>query len=554
MKKSIINCTLVLSILLSLNLIPQCTNTINVFNPSFLRYLSYERNNTTSSVNPYIKNPTVPNYLYIIKDVNMTKAERTMIVTLQGLVASKSNHQIYTLNESEPDYKVWLDDLNDKYNIDYKYIDNPWDLIDIFKSYVDGYVLYNLNSSMDPSINNACSLASLKNSIAIDASLEPSVKNHGIIKLIGDCRNTKENWAFENLWNLGLNHSTVIQLPPNKEHALRDYSILTKSLVFYEDSISDVSLRKRIFNSIDENGICLGWGPDEHTNVSVASKYGVSIIAADWSYNLSVLSSFPSIPLCQGSSEMIPTEEDVHYLTFMMSDGDNQQWLLGSNYTSDKWFGSKLRDNLSLGWSLSPSIYYLAPTIFNKYYDTAKNDYFSVAPSGNGYIYPSKYPKGKLKSFTKELNNYMQKVDEKYVIVIDDESFYNTNLWDNYTSHNNINGLFYLNFNKNNDYNGDIIWSNNKPIVSCRDLLWEGLESEDDLINNVVNRINSGSTDIKNKDAYTMVYVHVWTKDLNNVNYAISKLNENPKVRIVNPNIFMELINENLSLDNNKSR
>ena len=39
---------------------------------------------------------------------------------------------------------------------------------------------------------------------------------------------------------------------------------------------------------------CLGWGPDEHTNVSIASSFGIDTIAADWSYNLSVLSSYPS--------------------------------------------------------------------------------------------------------------------------------------------------------------------------------------------------------------------------------------------------------------------
>ena len=119
------------------------------------------------------------------------------------------------------------------------------------------------------------------------------------------------------------------------------------------------------------SSICLGWGPDEFTNVSTASKYGVSMVAADWSYNLTVLSAFPSLPITQKASMNIPKEKNVHYVTFIMSDGDNQQWNLGTNYGSPKWYGSPYRGKFNLGWSISPSLYYLAPTVFNLYYKNA---------------------------------------------------------------------------------------------------------------------------------------------------------------------------------------
>lgn len=34
---------------------------------------------------------------------------------------------------------------------------------------------------------------------------------------------------------------------------------------------------------------------------------------------------------------------------------------------------------------------------------------------------------------------------------------------------------------------------------------------------------------------------------MNNVQYVVSKLNENPKVRVVTPNNFMDLIKKNVS-------
>ena len=496
----------------------------------------------------YIKNSKTPKNLYVIDESNMTNAEKTMIATLQGLIANKSDTQIYILTSSEPDYKIWLENLKDKSKINYKIVNDPWKLLDKFKSYINGYVLY--SSVKPPSINNACTFASLNGSIAIDESIEHILNNHGITNLVQDCREYDKYWAYNTLWNSGLNHSTVIDLPPDKFTPLRDYAILSKSLIFYEDNVKDSDLREKIYSSMDDNGRILGWGPDEHDNVSLASNYGVNMIAADWSYNLSVLSSFPSNPQTQKVTKDIKNEDGFHYVTFIMSDGDNQQWLLGSNYTNKNWFGSPYRGKFNLGWSLSPSLYYLAPTVFNEYYENASSsnysDAFVVAPSGNGYMYPSKFPSEKLSNYTKILNECMKKVDQHYVLILDDEAFYKKDLWDKYTSNSNIDGLLYLNYDKNNSYEGKIIWSNNKPVVSCRDLLWGGLEDENELISNINNRVLLGYTKINDPKSYTFVYVHVWSNTMDNVYDVVNKLSKNPKVSIVNPNDFMKLIKENV--------
>ena len=514
------------------------------FNP----YIQTFNHSIIDNSGSYIKNSVIPKKLYVISENDMTKAEQTMITTLQGIVSSKSNEQIYILSDSEPDYKLWLEDLRKNYNVKYKVIKNPWKLLKTFKSYVDGYILY--TTFNPPSINNACSLASLKNSLAIDEAIEEKVKEQGLTKLVKDCRDTDKYWAFNTLWNSGLNHSTVIEISPDKPMALRDYAITSKSLVFYEDNINDSSFRESIFKSMDDNGHCLGWGPDEHTNVTIASKYGIDVTAADWSYNLSVLSSYPSTLQKQKQDTNFKGEDGVHYVTFIMSDGDNQQWMLGSNYSAKNWFGSNYRGDFNLGWSINKSLYYLAPTVFHKYYDSANSskyfDNFVTSPSGNGYMYPSKFPINKLDSYTNILSEYMKNVDQNYVLILDDEALYKTNVWDKYTSHDNIHGLLYLNYYKNNSYEGKIVWSNNKPIVSCRDLLWWGLESENNLIDNINKRINLGYTDIKNPNSYSFVYVHVWSNTMDNVNDVINKLSQNPRVRIVTPNNFMKLINENV--------
>ena len=506
------------------------------------------KNSSSENSNIYIKNSIIPKTLYIINENNMTKAEQTMISTLQGLVASKTENQIYVLTSSEPDYELWLNDLKNNYKVKCKVIKDPWDLITKFKSYINGYVLY---SNANPhSINNACTLASLKDSIAIDESIECILNNYGINNLVKDCIDTDKYWAYNTLWDSGLNHSTVIELSPDKCVPLRDYAMISKSLIFYEDNVNDYELREKIFSSMDDNGHILGWGPDEHGNVSLSSKYGVNMVASDWAYNLSILSSFPIKSEVQKSKTNI-YEDGFHYVTFIMSDGDNAQWLLGSNYSNKNWFGSPYRGRFNLGWSLNPSLYYLAPTVFNKYYENASSkeytDNYVVAPSGNGYIYPSKFPSDKLDNYTKILNDYMAKVDQHNVLILDDEAFYRKDLWDKYTSHPNIEGILYLNYDKNNSYEGKILWSNNKPVVSCRDLLWASLEDESQLVSNINNRISLGYTNINDPNSYTFVYVHVWSNTMDNVYDVVNKLNKNPKVKIVTPDNFMKLIRNNIN-------
>lgn len=497
----------------------------------------------------YINSPTMPKTLYVIKENDMTKAEQVMISTLQGLVTTKTNTQIYFLPSSEPDYDIWLNDLHEKYKIKLKKINDPWALINIYKSFINGYVLYSSNNP--PSINNACTLASLKNSIAIDEAIELKLNKYGVNNLIKDCKDTDKYWAYNTLWDSGLSHSMVIELSPEKLAPLRDYGILSKSLIFYEDDIRDSDLREKIFRSMSNNSHILGWGPDEHGNVSLASKYGINMVAADWAYNLSVLSSFKPQIYTDKRKKQIQNEDGFHYITFIMSDGDNLQWLLGNNFNNKNWFGSPYRKNSTLGWSLTPALYYLAPTVFNKYYESNNslifNENFIVAPSGNGYIYPSKMPYDKLDQYTSMLNDYMKKVNQRYVLILDDEAFYKKELWNEYTNNSNIDGLFYLNYNKNNSYEGKILWSNNKPVVACRDLLWVGLENENDLIANINNRVASGYTKINDPNSYTFVYVHVWSNTMDNILSVENELYKNPKVKLVSPNEFMQLIQKNLN-------
>ena len=88
--------------------------------------------------------------------------------------------------------------------------------------------------------------------------------------------------------------------------------------------------------------------------------------------------------------------DSVHTVCFVMSDGDNIQWLLNWFITDIRWFGNNNRGQLDIGWTISPALSELAPTVMSKIYETSSNtaygkDYFIAGPSGTGYIYPENF-------------------------------------------------------------------------------------------------------------------------------------------------------------------
>lgn len=103
----------------------------------------------------------------------------------------------------------------------------------------------------------------------------------------------------------------------------------------------------------------------------------------------------------------------------------------------------------------------------------------------------------------------------------------------------NIDGLFFLEYSRYNSYKGTIVWSNNKPVISAREMLWWHL---DELI--VIDHINSAPRDPCSADGYTLVVVHPWSKSLSDVQTVINGLASD--VRVVTPEVFVKLIAENV--------
>ncbi|OMF23496.1 hypothetical protein BK133_24210 [Paenibacillus sp. FSL H8-0548] len=94
------------------------------------------------------------------------------------------------------------------------------------------------------------------------------------------------------------------------------------------------------------------------------------------------------------------------------------------------------------------------------------------------------------------LNGYMGKMDLGLVEVIDFNAFNNAEIWDKYTAQPNVDGVIYLEYSNHKALNGALKWANGKPIVTPRDMLWEGNAGSDNA--SVLNHIHAAPRNPKN--------------------------------------------------------
>lgn len=492
----------------------------------------------------YVKAAVKAKKLYVIRLSDMSETESAMIASLQGLLANKSSNQIYILPDSG-NYKIWLDDLVQKYGVKTEFIHDPWKLVKEFKKQFDGYLLWEKGNS---SINAATSLAHLKQAILIEKGDVNQAKSY---KQLMDLSTKDEAWVKQNYWNK-LNHRTLIEqkgetseeLASGMGGKLRDYAVMANAFTFYD---GNSAFRQSVVADADPDAVILGWGDaskGEDAFIRPSSTAGVYTLPADHAYNLSVLSSFNIKEFKQKDQTQPSVQDNMHYVSFVMSDGDNIQWML--NDLADKgkpWFGNPNRGNFDMGWAVSPSMMDLAPTVLERFYqDGTKKDNFVVGPSGGGYMYPSMYPEQELDAHLKQLNADMGRADLSIVEVIDFNAFNKKAMWDKYTTQPNVDGVIYLEYSNHKALNGALKWSNNKPIVTPREMLWHGIAGSD--VTSVVQHINAAPRNPKSATGYSLVLVHAWSSSMDEVKAVIDQLQGD--VKVVTPDKMVKLIQNNV--------
>jgi hypothetical protein len=114
---------------------------------------------------------------------------------------------------------------------------------------------------------------------------------------------------------------------------------------------------------------------DEGLRTADVSARGGSVVPSDWGWNLATHRLFQSarpvhpIRARPRTLRELNWENGVSYCSFVVTDGDNLIVTMGTYATDSRWFGSKRRGNMALGWQFPPSADRFAPVIWAHYLD-----------------------------------------------------------------------------------------------------------------------------------------------------------------------------------------
>ena len=301
--------------------------------------------------------------------------------TMQGAVSARrraaADPVIYR-HSGDSDYMLWLNVTTATWpgvTVNSTFTNDLPHLLARVAPLLSGYVRFDASSG--DSVNAALAVCSALGTVAVAPANEAMAVAAGL-KLVADATGKDTAWAISTYNGTAASNGfsfsrrvTTIQ-DPSKAGCMSDYSISTGALQWW---VADDSapLATRIWSSMTAPFAGLGWGPTERGTVGAASKAGGGVVASDWATNLDVLSSFDVPALAQKPSPApSPPARAVHTAAFLMSDGDNVQWLLGGFARDPAHYGSSDRGRVAMGWTISPAVVDLAPAMMQHVYAAAQ--------------------------------------------------------------------------------------------------------------------------------------------------------------------------------------
>ena len=254
---------------------------------------------------------------------------------------------------------------------------------------IKGYVLY--RGKGDPSVNRATSLCAPLDAIAVSLRLQPQARAAGL-KMVADSRGKTFAWLLRKLH--GRFSRTCLGTSTYLQTTMRDEIVAANALCVLNAPKGGY---RRAIALMRPGGIVFGWGIGEFHLVNLASRWGLRVVASNWSVNIPVLSAGASIarrglhvaPARQGGEPM-KFDRQRHYVAFLLSDGDNLQWLMGGFFWSHAWWLSPQRGKIPFGWGVCASgLYQADPYVLRYLFRSAKaGDDFVYYPA---YFYPDRF-------------------------------------------------------------------------------------------------------------------------------------------------------------------
>jgi len=491
----------------------------------------------------------VPTKMLVSEPLNgLPVDEGITLQTLCGLTANAGSWQVggqmlWSGTSDSPSYEEWLDRMAAHTGVP---IDRTtrklWDLIDLYRAQhsVQGYVLYHADSAKrnlyegkpgDWSANVATALCGLLGGVAVEEHLEETAKAHGL-KLLADARGKDEAWLWKEYGDK-LSHSQLGRQDP-KNAVMRDAIVAMGAPM-----VSTVGpLYEEALRAMRPGSPILGWGfggEDEQTGPS--SRWGLIQTATNWCVNLAPCSvgktglDYPFKPFATASSAPKKDDPNTRYVSFILTDGDNVQWLM-LNFCKGgeamQYWASPARGKIPFGWTTcAADLLQLCPYTLDYLRDTATpNDDFLLY--GGGYYYPDWFGKDRgipdlLAQHARRLNKYMEKCNIHSFAI-------NAQKWDSpeamaaYETYVRempvLKAVFTVQYYPYTGGGGAIKWvkrpdGNRVPVISARNALWAGRgdHPREGTPNHVAALLNEWAAQpIQSpEDRFAWVTVHCWS-------------------------------------------
>jgi hypothetical protein len=487
----------------------------------------------------------IPRELWVLPFDSQDPAKMVLAESLQGLTGAHLPK--LWIDKRGGMSAVILQQLQDE-GTEIHMVNSVWDLPDDFWSSVDGAIVYNLGTH---SLNTAVSLCGIKNAVAVDESILDQAEAQGL-EIVYDARGQSEDQIFDQYLH-SFSRGIAVEQADTKPAYLRDFAILHHAFTFYG---FDSTFRRRVASALGPGATIFGWGPSEFTWISDFSRSAGQGVASDWCVNLSAMSRLPvEIPDITPASPD-PAEEGQRIVAFVLSDGDNVQWLTGGMPLDSKYFGSERRGEFKMNWEVSPLLAKLAPRVFKYFFDNATDmDGFVAAGSpGYRYIYfEPDDPKGTTDAA--QTAPYLDASQLSIVSVIND----NHGTLDDVVpllQLPEVDGVIYKPYSPYNGLRGAMSCSadplgRDKFAVSYKFLLWEGASHPNDTPQAVADAVSEmPSSPLTDPGSYALVNVHAWS--WNGIGGPIEAVKQTinllpPNTRVVTISEFFALLNANFS-------
>lgn len=328
-------------------------------------------------------------------DISGVSADvKRMLVSLQGIVnRTQPRIALCDGNERSGDGK-WLTDEG----VNYEFVEDYNALILKYKDELQGLVIWD-NRQKD-TVNLAHTYAGIHDALAVSPKLaeiyQAEPYNLTVLEdYQGDFSTKLEvyNYMYDNLWQ-DCTHRLLMGLGPDLTlTGSRDLAIAAKCAITYTDlsNAEEVAVMEKFLGDMRPGeDYFSGWfvNGDEGGGIGLNSKYGIATVPSDYYNNYSIHASL-SRELDMPTVTEKPKLENKYYIAFVVSDGDNLQYVQGS--MKGKW-NTKYRGEYPISWTIATSLLDAGPQMLNYYYNTAtEQDCFVSGPSGAGYINIEKF-------------------------------------------------------------------------------------------------------------------------------------------------------------------